>query len=116
MTGVFTARGHSFPLTRPYIMGILNITPDSFSDGGRYLDPAAALARAMEMEAEGADVLDIGGQSTRPGYTPISQEEEWERLEAVLPAILEKTHVPLSIDTFYPWVAKKALALRGAYH
>ena len=114
MTGVFTARGHSFPLTRPYIMGILNITPDSFSDGGRYLDPAAALARAMEMEAEGADVLDIGGQSTRPGYTPISQEEEWARLEAVLPAILEKTHVPLSIDTFYPWVAKRALAL-GAH-
>lgn len=114
MTGVFTARGRSFPLTRPYIMGILNITPDSFSDGGRYLDPDAALSRTMEMETEGADVLDVGGQSTRPGHTPISQEEEWARLEAVLPAILEKARVPVSIDTFYPWVAKKALAL-GAH-
>lgn len=114
MTDVFTARGHSLPLTRPYIMGILNVTPDSFSDGGRYLDPAAALARAREMEAEGADILDIGGQSTRPGHTPIPQEEEWERLAAVLPAVLAGTSLPVSIDTFYPWVAKKALAL-GAH-
>lgn len=111
MTGVFTARGHSFPLTRPYIMGILNVTPDSFSDGGRYLSPAAALARAKEMEGEGADILDVGGQSTRPGHTPIPQEEEWERLQAVLPALLRETSLPVSVDTFYPWVAEKALAL-----
>jgi len=109
MENTFVARGHVFPLDRPYIMGILNVTPDSFSDGGRYLDPSAALARAREMESEGADILDIGGQSTRPGYTPIPQEEEWERLQAVLPAILQEVRVPVSIDTFYPWVAEKAL-------
>lgn len=109
MENTFMARGRAFPLDRPYIMGILNVTPDSFSDGGRYLDPSAALARAKEMAAEGADILDIGGQSTRPGYTPIPQEEEWERLQAVLPAVLREVRVPVSVDTFYPWVAKKAL-------
>lgn len=113
-TAAFAACGYTLPLTRAYIMGILNVTPDSFSDGGRYLDPAAALARAQEMEREGADILDIGAQSTRPGYTPVPQEEEWARLEAVLPAILERTRVPVSVDTFYPWVAQKALAL-GAH-
>lgn len=106
---VFAARGRVFPLTRPYIMGILNVTPDSFSDGGRYLDPAAALAHAKDLQAQGADILDIGGQSTRPGHTPIPPEEEWERLQAVLPAILREVRVPVSIDTFYPWVAEKAL-------
>src|SRR5699024_73900 len=85
---VFLARGKGFPLTRTYVMGILNVTPDSFSDGGRYLDPAAALARAREMEQEGADILDVGGQSTRPGHTPVSPEEEWTRLKEVLPALL----------------------------
>lgn len=114
MADVFTARGRYFPLTRPYIMGVLNVTPDSFSDGGRYLNPAAALARAREMEAQGADILDVGGQSTRPGCTAISREEEWERLQAVLPALLREVHIPVSIDTFYPRVAEKALAL-GAH-
>lgn len=114
MADTFLARGHVLPLDRPYIMGILNVTPDSFSDGGRYFDPSAALARAKEMEAQGADILDVGGQSTRPGYTAIPQEEEWERLEAVLPAVLREVRVPVSVDTFYPWVAQKALEL-GAH-
>lgn len=105
----FLARGKSFPLTRTYVMGILNVTPDSFSDGGRYLDPAAALARAREMEGEGADILDVGGQSTRPGHTPVSPEEEWARLKEVLPALLAGTKLAVSVDTFYPQVAVKAL-------
>lgn len=108
--GRFAARGHVFTLDRPYIMGILNVTPDSFSDGGRYFDPAAALERAREMEREGADIIDVGAQSTRPGYTAIPQEEEWARLQAVLPAILRAVRVPVSVDTFYPWVAQKALS------
>lgn len=107
--GEFVARGKRFPLTRTYVMGILNVTPDSFSDGGRYLDPAAALAHAKEMEREGADVIDVGGQSTRPGHTPVSPEEEWSRLEAVLPALLAETGLAVSVDTFYPQVAEKAL-------
>ncbi len=106
---IFLARGKSFPLTRTYVMGILNVTPDSFSDGGRYLDPAAALARAREMEGEGADILDVGGQSTRPGHTPVSPEEEWARLQEVLPALLAGTKLAVSVDTFYPQVAVKAL-------
>lgn len=111
---VWKVRDHAFPLDRPYIMGILNVTPDSFSDGGRYLDPSAALERAKEIEAEGADILDIGGQSTRPGHTVLPQEAEWERLSSVLPDILREVRVPVSIDTFYPWVAEKALAM-GAH-
>lgn len=108
-TPVFQAGEFSLPLDRTYVMGILNVTPDSFSDGGEYLDPAAALERALEMKAEGADLIDVGGQSTRPGYTAISPEEEWERIRDVLPALVKKTGLPISVDTFYPWVAQRAL-------
>lgn len=97
-----------FP-TRPAVMGILNITPDSFSDGGQFLDPAAARARAMTMIAEGAAIIDIGAQSTRPDATPISPEDEWARLSPVLDA-LGDIAVPLSVDTFEPYVAARALA------
>lgn len=107
----FVARGHRFPLTRPYIMGILNVTPDSFSDGGRYLSRDAALRRAREIEEQGADIIDIGGQSTRPGYEKISPEQEWQRLSDVLPALLKETRLLVSVDTFYPQVAEKALDL-----
>ena len=106
----FCAGGKVFPLTRTYVMGILNVTPDSFSDGGKYLDPERALARALEMKGEGADIIDIGGQSTRPGYTPVSPEEEWRRIGALLPAVARDTGLAVSVDTFYPWVAEKALA------
>ena len=108
-TPVFQAGEFSLPLDRTYVMGILNVTPDSFSDGGKYLDPTAALERALEMKAEGADLIDVGGQSTRPGYTAISPEEEWERIRDVLPALVKKTGLPISVDTFYPWVAQRAL-------
>lgn len=105
----FCAGERVFPLTRAYVMGILNVTPDSFSDGGRYLDPEKALARAIEMEQEGADIIDVGGQSTRPGYERISPEEEWARLKEVLPLVAEHTGLAVSVDTFYPQVAEKAL-------
>lgn len=109
MANRFQVRGRDFPLTRTYVMGILNVTPDSFSDGGSYFSPQRAVARALELEEEGADVLDIGGQSTRPGYTPVSPEEEWSRLKPVLPEVLARTGLPVSVDTFYPQVAQKAL-------
>lgn len=108
-SAVFRAGPFSLPLTRTYVMGILNVTPDSFSDGGRYRDPAAAVARAMEMAREGADVIDIGGQSTRPGFEPVPPEEEWERIREVLPAVVKGTGLPVSVDTFYPQVAWRAL-------
>lgn len=107
---LFQAKAKQFPLNRTYIMGILNVTPDSFSDGGKYLNPEKAFARAKEMEAQGADIIDIGGQSTRPGYTTLSPEEEWDRLRAVLPLVASETGAAISVDTFYPQVAEKALA------
>ncbi len=100
----------TFPTTHTAVMGILNITPDSFSDGGQYTDPANALARARDMEREGAHILDIGAQSTRPGATPISPEEEWARLSPVLDALKGNLTIPLSVDTFEPLVAENALA------
>ena len=98
---------------RTAVMGILNITPDSFSDGGRYLDPDRAAARAMELEAEGADILDIGPQSTRPGHIPVSPDEELERLLPVLERLAGRLSIPISVDTYYPQVAQAALE-RGA--
>lgn len=90
-------------------MGILNITPDSFSDGGLYLSAEAALHRAAAMVNEGTDIIDIGGQSTRPGHTPISPKEEWGRLEGILPRLCSELSVPVSVDTYYPFVAERAL-------
>ncbi len=112
---VFRFRGGSLPLgSRTYIMGIINATPDSFSDGGDNFLPENALKTAIEMQNSGADILDIGGQSTRPGATLISPEEEWARLEKVLPLILNATVLPVSVDTFYPEIARKALEM-GAH-
>lgn len=95
---------------RTAVMGILNATPDSFSDGGKYQEPEQAAIRARQMEEEGADLIDIGAQSTRPGHVPISAEEEWGRLEPVLRSVRRAVAVPLSIDTYYPSVARAALA------
>ena len=95
------------------LMGIVNITPDSFSDGGKFLDEDNAVSHAFEMIDEGADIIDLGAQSTRPGYSEISQEEEWERLAPVLKKIREKTDILISVDTYFPYVAEKAL-LNGA--
>ena len=96
---------------RTYVMGILNVTPDSFSDGGRYLDPGAAEEQAMRLAADGVDILDVGGQSTRPGHTPIPADQEWDRLEPVLHRLMQKMSIPVSVDTYYPYVAARCLDL-----
>jgi dihydropteroate synthase len=100
---------------RTVVMGVLNITPDSFSDGGRFLDPETAIAHGRRMVAEGADILDIGAESTRPygGAVSISREEEWERLRPILPALVD-LGVPVSIDTMKAAVAARALAIGAA--
>ncbi len=90
-------------------MGILNITPDSFSDGGRFLDPEAAFAQAARLIEEGADILDLGAQSTRPGALAVTEKEERERLLPVLKRIRKEVLVPISIDTTSPAVAKECL-------
>ena len=77
-------------------MGILNLTPDSFSDGGKWDSLEKAIYRAQEIENQGADFLDIGAQSTRPGYTPIDEQQEWERLEKILKLIRSKVKIPIS--------------------
>lgn len=92
-----------------YIMGILNVTPDSFSDGGKYHGIDAALKRAEQMKREGAAILDIGGESTRPGYTPVSEEEEMERILPVIEAIKQRLDIPVSVDTYKSAVAEAAI-------
>src|ERR1700722_13037982 len=94
---------------RPLIMGVLNVTPDSFSDAGRYLDPEAALDRALELEAQGADILDLGGESTRPGATLVSAEVELARILPVLRKLQGRLGIPLSVDTWKAPVADAAL-------
>jgi len=91
-------------------MGVVNVTPDSFSDGGRYLDPAAALAHARRMIAEGADILDIGGESTRPHAEPVTQADEIARVVPLIEAIRRESPIPISIDTMKPAVARAAVA------
>jgi dihydropteroate synthase len=96
---------------RTLIMGILNVTPDSFSDGGKYQDPDRAFARAVELEEEGADIVDIGAESTRPGSQPISEAEELRRLVPVLKRVRNRMATPISVDTYKSGVAAKALEL-----
>jgi dihydropteroate synthase len=98
---------------RTLVMGILNVTPDSFSDGGRLTDPAAALDAAQAMEASGADLIDVGGESTRPGAEPASEHDELARVVPVLDVLAGRLHVPISIDTYKATVAREALD-RGA--
>ncbi|WP_250519639.1 dihydropteroate synthase [Caballeronia sp. NCTM1] len=93
---------------RPLVMGILNVTPDSFSDGGRFISRDAALARAEQMFADGADMIDIGGESTRPGAPPVPLDEELERVVPIVEA-LRAVRVPLSVDTYKPAVMRAAL-------
>ncbi|MGY3777066.1 dihydropteroate synthase [Isobaculum melis] len=93
------------------IMGIVNVTPDSFSDGGLFYDTQHAIEHAKQLIKEGVDILDIGGQSTRPGYQEVSEEEELARVAPVIKAIRQLTDLPISIDTYFPSVAKAALAL-----
>lgn len=95
--------------TRTLIMGILNVTPDSFSDGGKYTDPSAAIDYAYEMAANGADIIDVGGQSTRPGAEPISSQEEIDRIMPVVQELGPNLDIPVSVDTYRTEVAETAL-------
>lgn len=92
-----------------YIMGILNVTPDSFSDGGRYSRLDAALSHAEKMIKEGADIIDVGGESTRPGYVQITDEEETERVVPIIEALKKEFDIPVSVDTYKSRVARAAL-------
>jgi dihydropteroate synthase len=108
---LFRARQIEFRFPRPaLIMGIVNVTPDSFSDGGKFFDTGAAVGHALEMVSQGAEILDIGGESTRPGAQPVSEEEELRRVMPVIEKLVAQTRVPLSIDTMKPAVARAALA------
>lgn len=109
MTVLLAGRRASLLLDRPRIMGILNVTPDSFSDGGQFQQIDRALRRAEEMVAEGADLIDVGGESTRPGAALVSVEEELERIIPVIVAIRARLDIPLSVDTNKASVAAAAL-------
>ena len=92
-------------------MGIVNVTPDSFSDGGLFVSREAALAQARKLVADGADIVDVGAESTRPGHTPVSPEDEWARLEPVLATLVAEAGAPVSIDTYKALTARRALAV-----
>jgi dihydropteroate synthase len=94
---------------RTLVMGILNVTPDSFADGGIHLDPARAIAGAEQMIAEGADLIDIGGESTRPGAPPVDADEEWRRIGPVVDQLRRRTDIPISVDTYKADVARRAI-------
>lgn len=104
------AKGRPIPIhSCPLIMGIVNITPDSFSDGGRYLAVDRAVAQALALVDQGADILDLGAESTRPGATPVCEQEEMDRLLPVLSEVVKRTTVPVSVDTMKSRVARAAL-------
>jgi dihydropteroate synthase len=108
---LFCARQFEFAFPRPaLVMGIVNVTPDSFSDGGKFLDADAAVAHALELTAQGAEILDIGGESTRPNAEPVNETEELRRVIPVIEKLAAKMKIPLSIDTMKPAVARAALA------
>lgn len=107
---ILDCAGKPLDLSVPRVMGILNITPDSFSDGGRYLDPAVAVTRARQMVAEGAAIIDVGGESTRPGAAAVAVEEEIARVVPVIQALAAELPVPVSVDTSKPEVMRAAVA------
>ena len=107
--GVLHCGRHRLALDVPRVMGVINITPDSFSDGGRFLDPQAAIGQAMRLIEEGADIIDIGGESTRPGADPVSEDEELSRVLPVMQA-LAGLPVPVSVDTRRPAVMRAVIA------
>jgi dihydropteroate synthase len=110
MTREWQIAGRTLPVgDRTLVMGILNVTPDSFSDGNQFLSPADALEHAERMVAEGADIIDVGGESTRPGAGVVSPEEEIERVVPVIRELAQRTTVPISIDTTKSLVARAAL-------
>lgn len=109
MTPVLDCNGRALALDRAQVMGIVNVTPDSFSDGGHHDTLEAAVAHGLRLVAEGAAILDIGGESTRPGATPVPVEEELRRVVPVIEQLAARTGVPLSIDTFKPEVMRAAV-------
>jgi dihydropteroate synthase len=107
---IFRARRFEFVFPRPALVtGIVNVTPDSFSDGGKFFDPARAVAHALELVAQGAEILDLGGESTRPGAAPVAEAEELRRVIPVIEHLASRVKIPLSIDTVKPAVARAAL-------
>jgi dihydropteroate synthase len=115
MTRSWQIRGRTLPIgERTLIMGILNVTPDSFTDGGQFVTVDAALAHAEQMIAEGADIIDVGGESTRPGGEPVSAEEEIQRVVPVIQALAQRTEVAISVDTTKSEVARAALVAGAA--
>jgi dihydropteroate synthase len=107
---IFRARQFEFVFPRPaLVLGVVNVTPDSFSDGGKFFDPARAVAHALELVAQGADMLDLGGESTRPGAKPVGEAEELRRVLPVIEQLAPQVKIPLSIDTMKPAVARAAL-------
>lgn len=96
-------------LTRPHVMGIVNVTPDSFSDGGKFTHASAAVEHALNLVAQGADILDIGGESTRPNATPVTLQEELDRVIPVIEGLVHQIKVPISIDTYKPAVMAEAI-------
>lgn len=105
----FQCGRYQLPLNRPYVMGIVNVTPDSFSDGGLHANTEKAVAHALQLVEEGADVLDIGGESTRPGAAVVPVEEELRRVIPVIEALRGACQVPISIDTYKPQVMQAAI-------
>ena len=107
--------GRKLDLSRPAVMGILNVTPDSFSDGGVFLSRENAIAHARRMAEEGADIIDVGGESTRPGAQPVSAQEEMDRVIPVIEALRGKISLPISIDTSKPEVMRAAVAAGAGF-
>ncbi|MDI1308293.1 MAG: dihydropteroate synthase [Methylotenera sp.] len=106
----FSCGKYQLLLNRPHVMGIVNVTPDSFSDGGKFSSTELAIEHALKLIAEGADILDIGGESTRPGAAIVSLDEELKRVIPVIEALSKTCHVPISIDTYKPEVMRQAIA------
>jgi len=109
-----TCGHHVLDLSQPVVMGVLNVTPDSFSDGGRFLEPAAAVERALQMVAEGAAIVDIGGESTRPGAAAVPLEVELQRVLPVVERLAARLPVPVSVDSSKPAVMRAAIAAGAA--
>ncbi|WAA12360.1 dihydropteroate synthase [Fervidibacillus halotolerans] len=107
---VVSSKGFSLDFSKKtYVMGILNVTPDSFSDGGKYSEIEKAVNHSKQMVASGADIIDIGGESTRPGFTPVSAEEEIRRVLPTITELVKEISLPLSIDTYKAETARKAI-------
>ena len=110
LTRALDCGGRALVLDRPRIAGIVNVTPDSFSDGGKFLDPAAAVAHGLKLVEDGADLLDVGGESTRPGAQEVSAQDEIARVVPIIAALAEQISVPIAIDTSKPEVMRAAIA------